>query len=176
MKRQEKLVRDERLDDGLDDERLDWELGTNIPSQLQGRTSKGVTRSESTCVADVTVQDFDNDTLAMTEVALSQGRQEALAKIKERLTNNPKLVGAVVISIDESSAYKGPKRKGVRADALVMPSWKSAIKGAPMLGPIEYRGFRWAGSITCSLDVCLRGKAPHNQQIVSLLPYPYPLY
>jgi hypothetical protein len=159
------MERQQMLEDSED--LLPWQLGSN----LQSRVKDG---SKSKYVADITVQDsFFKRTLIAIEVAYSQSRNNALAKISDRFANNPKLLGAVVISINESPAYKRPGRKGTARDATLRPLWKEAVQVSPKWGPINYRGFCWIGSVTCTLDVRLRGEdQPRAQQIVSLLHTP----
>jgi hypothetical protein len=146
--------------------RLPWRLGTN----MQSRVKDG---SNSKYVADITIHDRLNRALGIVEVTASQPRDDALAKISDRFANNPRLLGAVVISIEESPAYERPKRRGTVRDAALESLWMEAVQASPRWGPITYRGFRWIGSITCTLDIRLRGKdQPRAQQVVSLLHTP----
>jgi len=150
--------------------KLPWRWGQLLRSRLENGSFKQVTRSASKYVADITVQDLFNDTLFILELARTQSWDDAITKIKERLANNPNLVGAVVISISELPVYKRPGRKSTDDDALIAPLWAQAVQTSPKLGPIEYRGFRWMSEITCSLDIRLRGEdEPRAQRIVSLI-------
>jgi hypothetical protein len=99
-----------------------------------------------------------------------QSRDDVITKINERLANNPNLLGAVVISISELPVYKCPGCKSMHDDALIALLWAQAVERSPKLGPIEYRGFRWMGKITCSLDIHLKGEdQPCAQRIVNLI-------
>jgi hypothetical protein len=145
---------------------LPWALGEGLESKRKDGTN-------SKYIADITFHDLFNNPLIIFEMARSQSREEALAKITARLANNPKLLGACVISAPESPIYKNPERIATKHDALFMPSWMEAVKGSPEFGPINYRGFCWLGSITCYLDVRLKGEnRPRAEKIVSLL-HPY---
>jgi len=142
---------------------LPWRLGTNMQSMLKNG-------SMSKYVADITVHDRFNKALIVVEVAGSQTRNDVLAKISDRFANNPKLLGAVVISIEESPAYESPERKGTARDAALTSLWMEAVRVSPKWGPINYRGFRWIGSITCTLDVRLRGEDRPRAQQISIVP------
>jgi len=142
---------------------LPWRLGTNMQSMLKNG-------SMSKYVADITVHDRFNKALIVVEVAGSQTRNDVLAKISDRFANNPKLLGAVVISIEESPAYESPERKGNAGDAALTSLWMEAVRVSPKWGPINYRGFRWIGSITCTLDVRLRGEDRPRAQQISIVP------
>ena len=140
-----------------------WVLGTGLESQRKNGT-------KSKYIADITVHNLFNNPLIFFEFAYGQSRKDALAKTTTRLADNPKLLGACVISILESPKYETPDRNSTKDDALFMPSWIEVVEGSPELGPINYRGFCWLGSITCYLDVCLKGKnRPRAEKIVSLL-------
>jgi hypothetical protein len=151
---QEKLENTKKL--------LSWVLGTGLESKCKNGT-------KSNYIADITVHNLFNNPLIIFEYTFAQSRKEALAKITTRLADNPKLLGACVISILESPKYKTPDRDSTMDDALFMPLWMEAVEGSPELGPINYRGFCWVGSVTCSLDVRLRGEhRPRTKNIVSL--------
>jgi hypothetical protein len=69
-------------------------------------------------VTDITVQDQFNDALFLLK-ACTQSWNDVITKINERLANNPKLCGAVVISISELPMYKHPGCKSTDDDALI---------------------------------------------------------
>ena len=145
---------------------LPWALGEGLESKCKDGTN-------SKFIADITFHDLFNNPRIIFEMARSQSRENALAKINARLANNPKLLGACVISVPESPIYGSPNRIATKHDALFMPSWIEVVEGSPEFGPINYRGFCWLGSITCYLDVRLKGEnRPHAERIVSLL-YPH---
>jgi hypothetical protein len=149
--------------------KLPWRWGRLLRSRLEDGSSNQVTKSASKYVADITVQDQFNDALFLLE-ARTQSWNDTITKINERLANNPKLCGAVVISISELPVYKHPGCKSTDDDALIAPLWAQAVERSPKLGPIEYRSFRWMGKITCSLDIRLKGsEQPRAQHIVSLI-------
>jgi hypothetical protein len=142
--------------------KLSWRLGAGLESKCKDGT-------KSKYIADISIHGLYNNPRVIFEIAVTQPRKDALAKITVRLAKNPDLLGAVVISVLESPKYETPKRNATKRDALFMPSWVDAVKGSPEFGPITYRGFCWAGSVTCSLDIRLRGEdRPRAQQIVSL--------
>jgi len=121
-------------------------------------------------VYDVTVLGSFNQALANVEVAFAQSRDDALAKTRQRLANNPRLVGACVISIDETPKYRSPTAKATQDNVGARDSelWMQAEEQSDQFGPIDYRGFRWIGSIQCSINVQFRGEErPHVRQLVS---------
>ncbi|KIM72927.1 hypothetical protein PILCRDRAFT_15693 [Piloderma croceum F 1598] len=142
---------------------LPWQLGMGLESKCKnGMNSKYIT--------DITVHNLFNNPLIIFKFAFAQSMKDALAKITACLTNNPKLLGACIISILELPKFERPKHKGMKHEALFMLSWMEVVKGSPELGPINYRGFCWVESITCSLDVCLRGEDRPCAKDVSIIP------
>jgi hypothetical protein len=140
---------------------LPWRLGTGLESKCKNGTN-------SKYIADITFHNLFNNPLIFFEFTYTQSITDALAKITARLTDNPKLLGACVISVLELPKFEKPKCNGTKHDALFMPSWTEAVEGSPEFGPINYRGFCWVGSITCSLDVRLRGEdQPRAKDVVS---------
>ena len=146
----------------VNNKQLPWVLGMGLESWRKDGT-------RSKYVADISVHGLLNNPRVIIEIAYGQSRNDALAKVITRMVNNPELLGAVVISILESDRFENPKRKGRENDALFIPSWVEAVEGSPEFGPIDYRGFRWVGSLTCCLDIRLRGDdRPRAEHIVSL--------
>lgn len=150
--------------------RLPWRWGSTLKTGLEDGIVNGISKSASKFVADLTAQDMANAARFVLEIAYRTGRKDAIAKISDRLANNPDLVAAVVVTILESPPYERPDRSGSSDDALVLPSWVQAAESSPQSGPIVYRGFRWMGKVTCSLDVHFKGEdQPRVQQLVSLI-------
>jgi hypothetical protein len=141
---------------------LPWTLGTGQESRCKNGTN-------SKYIADITFHKLFNNPLIFFKFIFTQSMKDVLAKITARLTDNPKLLGACIISILELPKFETPTHKGTKHDALFMPLWMEAVEGSSEWGPINYRGFCWVGSITCSLDVHLRGEdRPHAKDVMSL--------
>ena len=155
----------------LNNKKLPWVLGTGLESQRKDGT-------KSKYMADISIHGPLNNPRVIFEIAYGQTRSDALAITTTRMANNPDLLGAVVISILEKPVFGNPNNKSTKNDALFVPSWLEAVERSPEFGPINYRGFCWAGSHTCCLDIRLRGDdRPRAKHIVSLsYTHAYPVY
>jgi len=138
-------------------------LGTGLESQRKDGT-------KSKYIPDISIHGLFNNPRVIFEIAFTQSREDALAKIITRMANNLELLGAVVISVLESPTFETPKRKATTNDVLFMPSWVETVKGSPEFGPIKYRGFCWIGSLTCTLDIRLRGDDRSRAEHISIIP------
>jgi hypothetical protein len=157
MKRQEQLAHHVELE---------WDLGGNLESWLEGGDHP---TSTSKYISDVTFENALNKTLGFLEVARSQSRKNALDKSRKRLASNPDLLGACVISINENPPYKEPDLNCTDHDIFSEALWRQAVRRSPGFGPIEYGDVCWIGSISCSIDILLRGEDhPRVNKIVSL--------
>ena len=169
------------LTDGMDRQQLDsgeellpWQLGTCLLSRLEDSGSSGKATSKSRYIADVTIQNLLNQSLLISEITHAQSRVNALQKINIRFAKNPNLIGSIIISINEIPKYESPKCKAKVADALPIEQWKETVQRSLKLGLIMYKDHCWVGSITCSLDICLKGEGqPRIERLVSLFHTPY---
>lgn len=157
MKRQEQLANHVELE---------WDLGGNLESWLEGGDHP---TSTSKYIADMTIENDFNETLAFVEVTQAQPRKDGLDKVATRFASNPDLLGACVISIKENPAYREPEPNPTDHDIFSQALWRHAVRRSPGFGPIKYRDICWIGSISCSIDIRLRGEDhPRVNNIVSL--------
>jgi hypothetical protein len=99
------------------------------------------------------------DTLAVFEIARSQSRSAAVAKVQKILARNPSTLVAVVISLDEYPRYESPSRDSSKDDLVNRRLWSDAVKRAPAFGPININGHCWMGQTTASFDIQFKNEA-----------------
>jgi hypothetical protein len=153
------LLRDAmRAQDKACRNKLPWVKGTNLESYLEeGDEDRKI---NSVFIADITILNLVNHPLIIVEVAYGQSRAKALAKVTERMIKNPTLLGAVVITVDESPVFSKFTDKASRDDHIPDDFWVAASQNDDTpYGPIEYNGRTWIGSITCSFDISIKGEA-----------------
>jgi len=134
--------------------KLPWILGTNLESRLEA--GDGSREILSKFLSDITIHNKYNAPLAIAEIAHTQTRSEVLKKVARRMATIPSLLGAIVVSIDESPKYSRPSDSASPNDYIDESTWDSVVERAPAFGPINHRGRCWVGSIKCSIDIQLK--------------------
>jgi hypothetical protein len=149
-----------------DDTSLAWDVGPCVMSLNEDGSSER--RIYSGYVADMTVQNRHGTSVFLSEIAFAQAMANALHKIQLRLAHNPDLLGACVITIDEDPKFGNPDNPSTPDDIFISSSWDESVKRSRAFGPIVHRGYCWMGSISCSVDVRLRGeRRPRLRRAVS---------
>jgi hypothetical protein len=130
--------------------KLIWRIALNVVNNLEDGSEERFIKS--IFIPDLTIYNNHAETLILVEVAYTQSRNNALAKIAERMASNPSLLGAILLNVNESPVYGRPPTPTPN-DYIDTNSWDVAVGSAPIFGPIRCGGRRWVGSITCSVDV-----------------------
>jgi hypothetical protein len=138
---------------------LDWILTRNLSTRLEDNEFDRSFVSQSSFVSDITIVNEYGDTLAVFEIAGSQSRSAAVAKVQKILARNPSTLVAVVISLDEYPRYEPPSRDSSKDDLVNRCLWSDAVKRAPAFGPININGHCWMGPITASFDIQFKNEA-----------------